>query len=379
MAYALPDKKASTVAAAFLETCFLLGFPRHVTSDRGSEFVNSTMNEVNERFKVHAVHTTAYRPQSNGKAEVTNGKLIGRVRCSINDLVKTPGEWDQLLGPALFCLRSAAHSTLGISPGFAALGHDLVTPVDVNVSTRVGASDASVYAERFVVAQEIVKRAYAKYEAAKSKANEHRAAPIQYATGSLVWLKREAPAQADGVSVKLLARYTGPWQVTHVFNGGLDVGIRALVPGDRHMQRTRLQDRIVHCTKLKPWKVSVEQALAANFPVSSKMEYYPGDFVLALPSKTEQVIPQLWIAEVQQVPNDPSFVMVIWLVCPIVAGCASIRGPYTRSGRKFKLDCKCVMYVFTHLGNNDGTLSDTRLTAIKECYQTQGLGWNFGV
>lgn len=68
---AIPDKTATTVASRLFKLFCLIGFPKIVQSDNGSEFVNQVINHLMTTLKIDHRLTTPYHPRANGVAERT--------------------------------------------------------------------------------------------------------------------------------------------------------------------------------------------------------------------------------------------------------------------------------------------------------------------
>jgi putative transposase len=68
---AIPDKTATTVASRLFKLFCLIGFPKIVQGDNGSEFVNQVINHLMTTLKIEHRLTTPYHPRANGVAERT--------------------------------------------------------------------------------------------------------------------------------------------------------------------------------------------------------------------------------------------------------------------------------------------------------------------
>ena len=69
-AFAVPDKRADTIAHLFIEETFpRYGAPLEIVTDNGSENCNKTVRETLQALNVRHVNTSLYHPNSNGKTE----------------------------------------------------------------------------------------------------------------------------------------------------------------------------------------------------------------------------------------------------------------------------------------------------------------------
>jgi transposase InsO family protein len=86
------DKAAKTVARELISIFSLIGYPRILNSDRGTEFKNTIMDELCKAMKIDKRLSTAYYSQGNGGAEraVQNTKkLLSKLILGISE-----GNWD---------------------------------------------------------------------------------------------------------------------------------------------------------------------------------------------------------------------------------------------------------------------------------------------
>jgi transposase InsO family protein len=65
----IANKEASTIAAVLFKLFCLIGFPRIIQSDNGTEFVNSIIKALTTKLSVDHRLTTPYHPRANGVAE----------------------------------------------------------------------------------------------------------------------------------------------------------------------------------------------------------------------------------------------------------------------------------------------------------------------
>ena len=76
-AFPLKSKDAVTVAKTFVENFILrYGIPDEIATDRGTEFINSTMREVCKLLNINQLQSTAYHHESIGALENLH-KLLG--------------------------------------------------------------------------------------------------------------------------------------------------------------------------------------------------------------------------------------------------------------------------------------------------------------
>ncbi len=66
---ALPNKEASTIAKVLFKWFCLIGFPKILQSDNGTEFVNEIAKLIAQKLNIDHRLTTPYHPRANGVAE----------------------------------------------------------------------------------------------------------------------------------------------------------------------------------------------------------------------------------------------------------------------------------------------------------------------
>lgn len=167
------------------------GFPRYLTSDRGSDWTSHFWKKFCEITGITQRLTTSYHPQSNA-SERANQEIYKYLRvftCYAQD------NWMELLPLAQLALNGRPNSAIGgISPFFLRHGYEidpLMQPTDqVNKTSRhPGTISAERYVQRLKDAQDFAQAAIAsaqqRYE---SNANRNRRQPERFNVGDKVWL-----------------------------------------------------------------------------------------------------------------------------------------------------------------------------------------------
>ncbi|GJT37752.1 DNA-directed DNA polymerase [Tanacetum coccineum] len=80
------------------------GTPRALISDRGTHFCNKVMEALLKKYNVTHRVSTAYHPQTNGKAEVSNREIKSILEKTVNPNCK---DWSIKLDDALWTYRTA--------------------------------------------------------------------------------------------------------------------------------------------------------------------------------------------------------------------------------------------------------------------------------
>ena len=112
-AIAVEDADAQNVAK-FIHTDIICrhGVPKEITSDRGTEFLNDLVQELERTYHIKHIKTTAYHPQGNGQTERTNQT----VKNILSKIIRTEDTWDHYVDSALFAVRTIRQKSTTFSP-----------------------------------------------------------------------------------------------------------------------------------------------------------------------------------------------------------------------------------------------------------------------
>lgn len=214
---ALRDKSGMSVAQACVTTFSLLGFPRVLQHDNGSEFVNPVLRALNEVTGMSSRQSAAYNPRSNGAVERRVGiaKRLVKKTCG-GDMTN----WDLLLPSVQFSINTTTLGRTGTTP--YALMFNRSTSSVLPSGDRAGSlavaepllpmSEEAILARNTQIRAIIHPAVFARSDAAKDKS---AASFNRRHAGASQWLKPGASVMVRNLlkASKADVDYLGPFTV----------------------------------------------------------------------------------------------------------------------------------------------------------------------
>ncbi|SOV02737.1 uncharacterized protein UDID_18019 [Ustilago sp. UG-2017a] len=187
----------------------LFGYPDHMVSDRGRQFISGAWKAFAEQMGVKHSLSTAYHPQTDGQTERVNQVVEQYLRMYCN---YEQNDWADLLDTAAFVYNNTVHNSIGVSPFFACYGWNPKAHPDI--PQRLGVNDPGRFEylmdgkERCKYLQEQIREAQRR---TVDQYNRKRK-DIEFKVGDMVYINRRN-WKTRQPTLKLDTRFAGPYPV----------------------------------------------------------------------------------------------------------------------------------------------------------------------
>ena len=122
----LRNIKAPNICKALTKFFTLVGLPKSVQSDQGSNFMSKVFQQSLYQLGIEQVTSSAYHPQSQGALERFHQTMKNMIRTYCYDNEK---DWDEGIHFLMFAARESVQESLGFSPFELVFGHTVRGPL----------------------------------------------------------------------------------------------------------------------------------------------------------------------------------------------------------------------------------------------------------
>lgn len=233
-AYPIFNKETVSVARALVDNFVLrFGIPQEIATDRGAEFISSTMKEVCQLLKINQLTSTAYHHESIGALENSHKTMGAYLR--INCQNKT-SNWSSWLPYWCFAYNNTVHSETKYTPHELVFGKRCLLP-----SNFIHGKIDPLYAHesyplefkyRLQVAQKDAHDNLIKSKTTRKEKYDCNMNPVSYKEGDYLFIRNTTGHKMDPI-------YLGPYEVVK----DLDCNVKILKNGKLeiiHKNRTKL-------------------------------------------------------------------------------------------------------------------------------------------
>ena len=224
---ALPDKSATSVAQALWDIFCLIGIPRVLQSDNGTEFVNRVIASLNTLIGVNHRYISEYNPRADGKVE----RCVRTVKLSIMKLLHgATGYWPLHLPFVQFAYNDKLQSLTGSTAFSLMFGRQPNAARDYSLDPL---SDNPRDLEAWKRHQEdivnliypsIAQRALQQQAAYRKRLDQSRGKLVASTTtlskGTVVYIKDPKYLLNPGMKPSREGTYIGPYTVDSVSSAG---------------------------------------------------------------------------------------------------------------------------------------------------------------
>ena len=124
----LRNISAKTIVKALIKFFILVGLPKSIQSDQGSNFMSGLFQQVMDELDIKQYRSSEYYPESRGALERFHQTLKNMIGSYCFD---TNRDWDGGVHFLLFAVRESVQESLGFSPFELVLGHTVRGPLKI--------------------------------------------------------------------------------------------------------------------------------------------------------------------------------------------------------------------------------------------------------
>ena len=143
----LRNISAKTIVKALIKFFTLVGLPKSIQSDQGSNFMSGLFQQVIDELGIKQYRSSAYHPESQGALERFHQTLKNMIRSYCFD---TNRDWDEGVHLLLFAVRESVQESLGFSPFELVFGFSVRGPLKLFKEKLLSHDDVSLNLLQYV-------------------------------------------------------------------------------------------------------------------------------------------------------------------------------------------------------------------------------------
>ncbi|MES2216505.1 MAG: RNase H-like domain-containing protein [Patescibacteria group bacterium] len=206
----IPTKEAKYVAQFLLHDIICkIGCPRVILSDCGSEFVNSTIQNLLTSLGITKETATPYHSQTSGATERNNRTFSEMLSMYVSPKYAHK-DWPRFIPHLTLAYNTSVQATTKMSPYYLVYGTDPILPLDTLLTPHLDIVRDVQIKELEEARLEAVRLTRQQQEKSKARYDEsHR--DQEYNVNDIV--RVYTPKRVVGLSDKLLSRNFGPYKI----------------------------------------------------------------------------------------------------------------------------------------------------------------------
>ena len=212
----IQTKSAQEVAKVFFEKyCLVLGIPRVLISDLGSEFNNEVMKYLCNHLQIDKRFSSASHPMTNGATEVINRYIR---KYLTNMITEKQMGWEHHLKTCQFAYNTSIHSSHKNSPYYLMFGTSPNTPLNnLSFITKpiYGEKIQHDWMRKLQFARNLAVQNSRKFQEIYTKKFNSKVVPKNFQVGMLVFAHLPELVKRNP---KLTSPWFGPYVILELFN-----------------------------------------------------------------------------------------------------------------------------------------------------------------
>ncbi len=256
---AMPNQEAEMVLKKFVMNMLQLGFPRHVFTDRGTQFTSRLAEGLAKMFGMNCIYTSKFNPRSDGQTENLNQTVLN----TLAKICEVPNadDWGKHLPYVAFAYNSTPHAVTRVAPYTALFG---CSPNEPSSSLLDAAPSVYTYdRDDFLTSlRDRLQGSWSSYRAVtaeqQEKQQEFERQKLKDSTLQVRdWVFENNPMLKNRAKCgKLSLPYCGPYQVIKLNRNARMAKLQVLRGHDKwvHMQwLSHCDPKMLECKWVEPW------------------------------------------------------------------------------------------------------------------------------